>query len=145
MDNQQSLIGLIAEHIRDANRYNWLVYDHENKDTRKRCRELLDRLGTMSKSAADMAIDAAMIETFELPKIDSQQLAKPADGWISVEDRLPEDDCRVIAATWIQFDGIQHVEIDSFNSGGGYFNSLVTHWQALPAPPKATPDNLKEE
>lgn len=60
--------------------------------------------------------------------------------WISVKDRLPDDDCRVIAATWPEYNLVQHVEIVSFNSGSGYFNGLVTHWMPLPEPPKADND-----
>lgn len=52
----------------DAERYNWLVYDHDNKETRQKCRDLLERLGAMSKSAADMAIDAAISEAKLLQK-----------------------------------------------------------------------------
>lgn len=57
-------------------------------------------------------------------------------GWISVKDRLPSDDCRVLAATWVMFNGEQMVEISSFNSGCVYFSDKVTHWQPLPNPPK---------
>ena len=43
----------------DAERYRWLVEDHDDRETRAKCRELLDRLGMMSYSAASAAIDTA--------------------------------------------------------------------------------------
>lgn len=55
--------------------------------------------------------------------------------WISVEDRLPEDDCRVIGATWTMLNGMQHIDIVSFRRGSGAFDLTPTHWMPLPEPP----------
>lgn len=48
--------------VRDAERYRWLVADHDNKDTRQKCRDLLSRLGVMSYSAASSEIDQAIAQ-----------------------------------------------------------------------------------
>ena len=59
-------------------------------------------------------------------------------GWISVEVRLPDDDCYVLGATWKTLDDRQHVEIVSYRSGAGGFSfDPVTHWMPLPVPPIA--------
>lgn len=59
------------------------------------------------------------------------------DGWISVDERLPEDDCRVLAATWFTMTHDQHMDIVSFRRGSGQFShSDVTHWMPLPAAPE---------
>ena len=47
---------------KDAERLRWLLEDHDT-DTRKRCRELFERMPVMSYSAATAAIDAAMAES----------------------------------------------------------------------------------
>lgn len=57
--------------------------------------------------------------------------------WISVRDRLPKDDCSVLAATWRRMDGTQTVEVVSYRSGSGEFSLFATHWMPLPPPPAA--------
>ena len=58
--------------------------------------------------------------------------------WISIDDRLPDDDGRFLCATWPHIDMTQHVEICSFRSGTGQFDSHpVTHWMPLPKAPNA--------
>lgn len=59
-------------------------------------------------------------------------------GWISVADRLPDDDCYVLGATWKTLSGDQHIDIVAYRSGSGRFTfDTVTHWMPLPAPPIA--------
>jgi hypothetical protein len=64
--------------------------------------------------------------------------ALPAqEGWISVEDRLPEDDCAVIVAAKRFIDGAPAIDKAWFRRGTGEFDSLlVTHWMPLPASPE---------
>lgn len=63
---------------------------------------------------------------------------RDAQQWISVDERLPSDDCRVLAATWFTMDLGQHLDIVSFRSGSGQFShSDVTHWMPLPTAPHA--------
>lgn len=44
----------------DGARFRWLCEDHGDRETREKCRSLIDRLSGMSYSAAVMSIDAAM-------------------------------------------------------------------------------------
>ena len=44
----------------DGARFRWLCEDHSDRETRERCRRLIDRLPVMSYSDAVMSIDAAM-------------------------------------------------------------------------------------
>ena len=44
----------------DGARFRWLCEDHSDRETRERCRSLIDRLSVMSYSEAVMSIDAAM-------------------------------------------------------------------------------------
>lgn len=50
----------LAEAKRDAERYRWLTYDHDDAEQRKRCREIWDHGSVMSYSALSVDIDAAM-------------------------------------------------------------------------------------
>lgn len=52
----------VAQAKADSARLRWLTEDHDDADTRARCRELLSRMGVMSYSAATAAIDDAMRE-----------------------------------------------------------------------------------
>ena len=44
----------------DGARFRWLCEDHSDRETRERCRSLIDRLPVMSYSDAVVSIDAAM-------------------------------------------------------------------------------------
>lgn len=57
------------------------------------------------------------------------------DGWVSVEDRLPDDDCKVIAPTWVTMSGKQMIEIIGYRGGSGEFDYPIKHWMPLPAAP----------
>lgn len=66
----------------------------------------------------------------DAPTVDVQ----PDNGWISVEDRLPESDGFYLA--WYTFkDGGHALDIFYFNAGSPISNA-ITHWQHLPKPPK---------
>lgn len=69
----------------------------------------------------------------------SEQL-KPSTGWISVEDRLPEPNQKVLISNG---DNIGHARLHSSSlywlivaSNDGVPLSDVTHWMPLPAPPQ---------
>lgn len=49
----------------DAKRFRWLTDDHNDAETRAKCRELLGRMGVMSYSAACTDIDSAMAEDLQ--------------------------------------------------------------------------------
>lgn len=46
----------------DATRFRWLTEDHDDSETRAKCRELLGRLGVMGRGAARADIDSAMAD-----------------------------------------------------------------------------------
>ena len=55
--------------------------------------------------------------------------------WISVKDRLPEDDTWVLVYIKGRFSGT--MESDWFKNGDFvYFGGVATHWMPLPEPPK---------
>lgn len=63
----RALLEVCAGHYRaqavpdaDGARFRWLCEDHSDRETRERCRSLIDRLPAMSYSDAVMSIDAAM-------------------------------------------------------------------------------------
>ena len=49
----------------DSACFRWLTDDHDDPETRQKCREILGRMPAMSHSAARDAIGAAMHETDE--------------------------------------------------------------------------------
>ena len=56
------------------------------------------------------------------------------DGWISVEDRLPETDG--LYYTFIKTKVSESMGETMFQDGE-FMSSFVTHWQPLPSPPKS--------
>lgn len=62
----------------------------------------------------------------------------PELGWISVDERLPGDDCMVLVAAKRFMLGDPIIQMVWFRRGTGEFDALhVTHWQSLPPPPAA--------
>jgi len=67
--------------------------------------------------------------------LDKVRKLNPNNGWISVEDRLPEDGRLVLVSG-----GVARLENGIWYSYTGYTRQKiiwnVTHWQPLPEPPK---------
>jgi hypothetical protein len=59
LGERQALLQRTEEAEADAERYRWLTEDHDSKEMRNRCLEILSRMPVMSYSAACAAIDAA--------------------------------------------------------------------------------------
>lgn len=68
---------------------------------------------------------------------------RQAPEWISVEDRLPEDDDTFLVASWKRLDNTSNMSVAGFHRGTGtfseFFNARITHWMPLPASPSAAP------
>lgn len=70
--------------------------------------------------------------------------AEPVNGWISVEDRLPDDKERYLICTeneriyiaYYQPIGDKFSDYEPFWQGSSCRFTSVTHWQPLPKPPK---------
>lgn len=61
--------------------------------------------------------------------------AEPDNGWISVDDRLPEPNTWVLV--FARQGSYMNLKVDYITRDGIWFNSMrVTHWQPLPEPPK---------
>ena len=57
-----------------------------------------------------------------------------ADKWISVEDRMPDEDCKCLVFTK---DGITNIDYYyNRENAFGFRSWKVTHWMPLPEPPK---------
>ncbi len=67
----------------------------------------------------------------------ADMLEKDAPGWISVKDRLPNDDERVLA----YFPEMRDSEADIQLSKGWAINKFVSHWMPLPKTPKEAMTN----
>lgn len=74
--------------------------------------------------------------------VEQEQESKPLNGWISVQDRLPEEKGRYLTANKRYGDKI--VVFDLWFGGGFWyveeeddvFDFEVTHWMPMPNPPK---------
>lgn len=90
------------------------------------------------KSLDDEYADSAGDVLIDIIHEDKQRRNKSIDNWISVNDRLPEEDKRVIVCCRTK-KGVQNINLayqcNGFWHGSGSMSS-VTHWQPLPEPPK---------
>ena len=64
-----------------------------------------------------------------------EKLVDGYSGWISVKERLPEEDVDVIAWEKAGFAFIDSVKRGMWKVGENNF-AVVTHWMPLPEPPK---------
>ena len=73
----------------------------------------------------------------ELTKLTAKVAELEGDGWVSVDDRLPEDG--VLILYYFEITGISVGKYDSetntFYGKLGFLCGDVTHWQPLPKPP----------
>lgn len=75
-----------------------------------------------------------------------------SSGWISVDDRLPEErqDVLCYSGQWGVFDArvkggaFYKWGVDGFGSPGWEKSIGTTHWQPLPAPPTQEADNVRK-
>lgn len=58
----------------------------------------------------------------------------PPNGWVSVEERLPEPTYCVLVYTTDY-----SIEVDARGSDGEWMSYEVTHWMPLPSPPDRRP------
>ena len=64
----------------------------------------------------------------------------PPNGWVSVEERLPEPTYCVLVYTTDY-----SIEVDARGSDGEWMSYEVTHWMPLPVPPDRRPPEGEEE
>ena len=66
--------------------------------------------------------------------VESQPTLTPPNGWVSVEERLPEPTYCVLVYTTDY-----SIEVDARGSDGEWMSYEVTHWMPLPVPPDRRP------
>jgi hypothetical protein len=78
-------------------------------------------------------------DEIETPLVDLlEEYAHQKTGWVSVDERLPEDDFEILVYTnkgatlFCEYDS----SIDKFLCVGFGFVDNASHWQPLPEPPK---------
>lgn len=86
--------------------------------------------------SAEMIADRLEELESELQKLKSEQQPE----WISVEDRLPEED----GSYAVIYDGLKKVYVYYFESKSQGFNENITHWMPLPEPPKPKVPSFKD-
>lgn len=67
----------------------------------------------------------------------------PAPEWISVEERLPEDETEVLTLVKYEWAKKHYYSLDAYShiDGGWVRNEGVTHWMPLPEPPEGGDDD----
>ena len=84
--------------------------------------------------------------------VEQEQESKLLNGWISVQDRLPETDgiyivcdCRLNGNQWIHTDGFRKASSSWCELHGMYYDDVYgryseqdkfTHWMPMPEPPE---------
>lgn len=66
--------------------------------------------------------------------LDALPTLTPPNGWVSVEERLPEPTYCVLVYTTDY-----SIEVDARGSDGEWMSYEVTHWMPLPVPPDRRP------
>ena len=106
-------------------------------------RQKLKELGYKDEAIEDIVNKYIGDCTYEFAESYHEELSQPKDNWISVEDRLPINDDEVLCVIkgWDDMDyqrtlsyDVPHKEWGDWN--GEEYNTVVTHWQPLPEPPK---------
>ena len=76
-----------------------------------------------------------------VPATGHTELIEANDGWVSVDEQLPEHEGEYLVCHWGMFNGQKtqrYVDRDFFYSETKEWDkTYVTHWQPLPAPPTA--------
>jgi hypothetical protein len=83
------------------------------------------------------------ISAAKIPKWDKERIVEKAgkfnaNGWISVDDRLPERPTQMVIIFVLRFYGPWYLDLNQFRDGKWTTeiqNGKVTHWQPLPEPP----------
>lgn len=117
--------------------FNWTVDDI--KRAQRDFSNNFMRLDCIRTESYDVAIDC-MTECIEKKASDVQ----PVDRWISVKDRLPEEQQCILAyekdygVMWGDYQGIKYSQPVWIVRKQGLIirTTEVTHWQPLPEPPK---------
>ena len=71
----------------------------------------------------------------------SWQSSQPINsGWVSVEDRFPEDDQTVLVTNGQRVKEVSFIQITKLDTPNFRFTTMkfdeITHWMPLPSPPK---------
>lgn len=86
-----------------------------------------------SNSTVSMAYDIARTIIQEAPTIEAKPVNEKQNGWISVEDRLPEKSGWYLVFTKNGRTTIFFFGENEFPINSRYYN--ITHWHPIPAPP----------
>lgn len=76
----------------------------------------------------------AMFRRMQQTRIHNLEQELKKYEWVSVKDRLPEKDGFYLA--WYTFKGNGHTRDIFYYNCGSPMPSAITHWMALPEPPK---------